>query len=135
MMTLVWLLSLHLLSSLLLLLLLLLFYLVFHTSGFHWTPSGGKSPQLFRSLLNILIDISSAVIWMFSVFPWISSTPSFFSMFFGIGPRVPTMINITGTFQFSGLGCYDYHHHNNNNVSLFQYFFFLHNYAWSKNIK
>ena len=72
---------------------------VFYTNVSWWFSTGvlrdSKSPQLSKTLLNILIDLNNAIVWMFSSHPSISS------------PLVtlPSAIGITVTIifcQFSG---------------------------------
>ena len=67
--------------------LVLIFYEFFTpevTGGFHSSPSGSKSFQLYRTFLNIFADLSSAVVWTISILFWISSSCSFFSRFQGL---------------------------------------------------
>ena len=59
--------------------LLLLFYSmwIFHTS-FNWRISDNNFLPVSRTLLNILADFNSAVVWMVSILPLISLSPSLF---------------------------------------------------------
>ena len=41
---------------------------------FHWGLSDSKSPQVYRTLLNILADLNNAVVWMVSTLPLISKS-------------------------------------------------------------
>ena len=61
-----------------------------------WSLSDSKSPQVFRTLLSILADLSNAVHWMVSTHPPISN--SFKPL--GIVPSAPITIGITVTFMF-----------------------------------
>ena len=85
----------------LLLSLLLYFMLVFHTISnwryFHWSLCNRKSPQVSRTLLSILADFNSSVVWMVSILLLISSSSSLFPRFWIIVSRTPTMIGITVT--------------------------------------
>ena len=67
---------------------------------FHWCLSDSKSPQVFRTLLCILADFSSYVVWMVSILNLIYRSVHFFSRFLEIVPKAPTMIDITVTFVF-----------------------------------
>ena len=42
--------------------------------GFHWSLSDSKSPQIFKTLLNIFSDLYNAVDGMVSISPSISKT-------------------------------------------------------------
>ena len=68
--------------------------------GGNWTPSCSKSSQLFKTLLSILDDLSSAMVCMVSILPRISSYPILFSRLLGIVPSTLMMIGITVTFIF-----------------------------------
>ena len=46
---------------------------------FHWSLSDSKSPKSSRTFINILADHNSAVVWMVSIIPLISSFASIFS--------------------------------------------------------
>ena len=46
---------------------------------FHWSLSYSKSPQVSRTLLNILADLNNAVVWMVSTSPLISKSSSTFT--------------------------------------------------------
>ena len=67
------------LFSLIFFLLLAKFLTPVLADGFHVDLGGSKSPQVFCTLLNILANLYSAVIWMFSVRPPISKLLSPFS--------------------------------------------------------
>ena len=67
---------------------------------FHWSTSDSKSPQVSRSLLKILADLSNSVVWM--VFPRsvISKFPSLYTKYLVTIPSAPIKIGITVTFMF-----------------------------------
>ena len=73
------------------------------TRSLHWSPNECKFPQLSRTILNILANFSSAVVWMVSVLPHIFSSFSIFSKFFEIVQRTPTVkcidINFSAPWQ------------------------------------
>ena len=49
-----------------------------------------KSPQVSKNLLSVLADITSAMVWMVSVLPIITSSSSLFSCFLGIVQSIPS---------------------------------------------
>ena len=65
--------------------------------AFHWSLSDSKCPQVSRTLLNIRVDFSSAVVEVVLVL-LISGSLSLFIRFFGIVPRAKTTIGITVIF-------------------------------------
>ena len=65
---------------------------------FHWSLSDNKSPQVSRTLLSILADFNTAVVWMVSTRPIISKSSS--SNPLATVPSVPITIGITFTFMF-----------------------------------
>ena len=67
---------------------------------FHWSLRDSKSPQVSRTLLSILDNLSNAVVWMVSICPLISNFSSPFTNPLGIVPSAPTTVNITVTFTF-----------------------------------
>ena len=67
---------------------------------FHWSLSDSKSPQVSRTLLSILSVLSNTVVWIVSILPLISSSPSPLSKNSVNVPRSPITIGITGTFMF-----------------------------------
>ena len=78
-----------------------------------WSLSDSKSPQLSRTLLNILADLNNAVIWMVSTCSRLSKSSSPFTNPLGIVLNAPTIISISVTFMFhiflvlfQGLGTY-----------------------------
>ena len=54
--------------------------------------------QLFRTLLCILVVLSSTVVWTVLIFLRISNSTSIISMFLGVVPMVSAMIGIAVTF-------------------------------------
>ena len=69
------------------------------TEGFPWSLVPA-SLQVSRTLLSILANFSSAMVWVASILPVISRSSNLFSRFLGIVPKTPTMIGITITFMF-----------------------------------
>ena len=67
---------------------------------FHWTLSDSKSPQVSRTLLNILAVINNAVVWMVSTCPPTSKSSSPFSNPLVTVPNVPITIGIIVTCMF-----------------------------------
>ena len=58
-----------------------LFHVSFNRWFFHKSPSDKKSSQTFRTLLNILADFNSAVVWIVTIFLLIIRSLNFFSRF------------------------------------------------------
>ena len=50
---------------------------------FHWSLSNNKSPQVFKTLLSILADLSNAVVWIVSTRPLISESSKSLYQSFG----------------------------------------------------
>ena len=69
---------------------------------FQWILNDSK---IFSGLLSILTDFSSAVVWMVSTLPLISSSLNLFSWFFENVLRAPKMICITAKFMFNNFFC------------------------------
>ena len=67
---------------------------------FHWSLSDSKSPQVFRTLLSILVDLNNAVVWTVSTPPVISKSSSPCTNHLVTVPRAPIIIGITVTFMF-----------------------------------
>ena len=67
---------------------------------FHWSLSNSKSLQILGTLLNILTDLSIAVVWMISARPPILSPSSSLTKTLEIVPNTPISIGITVTFMF-----------------------------------
>ena len=68
--------------------------------AFHWSLRDKKSPQHFRTLLSILVDLKNAVNWMVSARPFISDSSTLFTIPLGIAPSEPITIGITVTLMF-----------------------------------
>ena len=64
----------------------------------HWCLSDIRSPQISRTLLNILDDLNNAAVWIVSTFPLISKSSSLCTNL--IGPRAPITTAITVVFMF-----------------------------------
>ena len=71
---------------------------VFYFS-FNWSISD-KSIQVSRTLLSILADLNTAVVWMVLILPLVSSSPNLFSRLLGTIQQAPTKISIAITFMF-----------------------------------
>ena len=67
---------------------------------FHWSLSKSKSPRVSRTLLNILADLSNAVVWMVSIRPLITKSSGPFTNPLVIVPSAPITIGVTVTFLF-----------------------------------
>ena len=83
--------SLSLLSS------LLVFFVSFFTPA--WSLSDTKSPQVSRTLLNILTNLKNSVVWMVSLYPLTSHSSSPLSKPLEIIPTISITIGITITFM------------------------------------
>ena len=70
---------------------------------FHWSLSDRKSPQVSRTLLSILADLSNAVVWIVFIHPVISMSSSYFINPLVTVPRAPIPIGINVTFMFRSL--------------------------------
>ena len=66
----------------------------------HWSLSDSKSPQISRTLLSILADLSNAIVWMVSTCPLISKSFSPCPNPLVTALRAPIIIGITVTFMF-----------------------------------
>ena len=73
------------------------------TVDFYWSLSESNSFQVYRTLLSILADLNSTVVWMGSILPLISSSASLFFRALGSIPRAPTIIGIIITFVFPNI--------------------------------
>ena len=62
--------------------------------------SDSKSPQVSRTLLSIVVDLSNAVVWIVSTHPLISKSSSHFINPLATVPRTPIIIGINVTFMF-----------------------------------
>ena len=67
---------------------------------FHWSLSDSKSPQVSRTLLNILAVLNNVVVWMVSTRPSTSKSSSPFSNPFVTVPNAPITISIIVTCMF-----------------------------------
>ena len=67
---------------------------------FHLSLSDSKSPQVSKSLLDILANFSNAVVWMVSTCPHISKSSSPCTNTLLTVPRVPITIGIIVPFKF-----------------------------------
>ena len=83
---------------------------------FHWSLSDSKSPQVSRTLLNILVVLNDVVVWKFSTRPPTSKSSSPFSNPFITVPKTPITI-VTCMF------C-------NSFSSFFFFFFFYISFRW-----
>ena len=84
-------------------LLLLLFFTtlkVFHTDDFHRGLNDSKSPQVSRTLLSILVNLNSAVVWMVSTHVLISDSSTPFTNPLVTQPSASITIGIAVTFMF-----------------------------------
>ena len=70
---------------------------------FHRGFSGSNSRLVFRTLLDILADLSNAVVWIVSTCPLISKSSTSFINHLGTVPSPPLTIGITVTFMPRGL--------------------------------
>ena len=67
---------------------------------FYRRLSPGKAPQVSRTLLSILADLSNAVVWMVSTLPLISKSSSPLTSPLVSVPRTTITIGIIVTFMF-----------------------------------
>ena len=67
---------------------------------FHWILSDSKSPQVSRTLLSILADLSKVVVWIVSNRPLIYKSSCPFKNPSVIVPRAPITSSIIVTFTF-----------------------------------
>ena len=67
---------------------------------FQWSLSDSKSPQVSRTLLNILTVINNAVVWKFSPCPSTSKSSSPFNNPLVTVPKATITIGIIVTFMF-----------------------------------
>ena len=67
---------------------------------FHWSLSDSKSPQVSRTLLNILAILNNVVVWMVSTHLLTSKSSSLFSNPLVIVPNAPITIDIIVTCMF-----------------------------------
>ena len=69
---------------------------------FHWSLSDNKSPQVSRTLLSILANVSNAVIWIVSTRPIISKSSTSFTNFLVTVLSAQITTCDTVTFMFHG---------------------------------
>ena len=67
---------------------------------FHWSLSDSKSPQVFMTLLSVLIILNNAVVWIVSTHPPTSKSSSPLNSPLLTLPNAPIMIGIIVTFMF-----------------------------------
>ena len=68
--------------------------------AFLWSLSDSKSPQVSRTLLNTVVDLKNALVWMVSTGPLISNTSNLFTKPLEIVPSAPVIIGTTVNFIF-----------------------------------
>ena len=61
---------------------------------FHWSLSDSKCPQISRTLLSILTDLNSVVVWIVSTRPFIYKSSSPFNNPFATVPKAPITFGI-----------------------------------------
>ena len=69
----------------------------------YWSLSDSKSPQVYRTLLRILADLSNAVVRLVSTRPLISKSSSPSTNPLVTVPRAPVITGITVTVMFHSL--------------------------------
>ena len=67
---------------------------------FHWCLSNSKSPQVSRTRLSILVDLSNAVVLIVSTHPPISKSSRPFNNLLVTVPNTPITIGTIVTFMF-----------------------------------
>ena len=67
---------------------------------FHWSLRDSMTPQFFKTLLSILVNLSNAVIRIVLILLLISDSSNSFSRFLGTIPSATTIIGITLTLIF-----------------------------------
>ena len=94
------------LLTLLLLVVVVVFYIFACSSHqrwqmvFQWTLIDSKSPQVSRTLLNILANLNNTVVWMVSTHPLISISSSSWTSPLGTVPKAPVKIGIIVILMF-----------------------------------
>ena len=76
------------------------FFIPVLTGGFPWRPSDCKPPHVSRTLLSILVDLNSAVVWMNSILFVISSSSSLLVRPLRTVPKATTTTGINVTIMF-----------------------------------
>ena len=76
------------------------FFHQWHLMVFHWSLRDSKSPQVSRTLLNILAVFNNAVIWMVSTRSPTSKSSRPFNNPLVTVPKAPITIGIIVTFRF-----------------------------------
>ena len=90
---------------------------------FHWILGDNESSQASRTLLIILADFNSAVVWMVLILLLNSNLPSLFTRLLGTVSVAPTTIAITVTFMSHSFFFFSF---------FFFFFFFFCSLTWSK---
>ena len=67
---------------------------------FHWKLSDSQSPQVYRTLISILTNLNSTVVWMVFTCAFISNSSRPFTNLLVTILRVPITVGITITFMF-----------------------------------
>ena len=67
---------------------------------FHWSLSDSKSPQVSRTLLSILANLSNSVVWLISTRPLISDFYSHLTKPLGIIPSALITLSINDSLTF-----------------------------------
>ena len=67
--------------------------------AFHWSQADSKSPQVSRTLLSILADLSNAVAWVLPTHPLISNTSRPCTNPLMIVPSTSVIVGITVIFM------------------------------------
>ena len=63
----------------------------------HWSLNKNKSPEVSRTLLSILVNLSNAIVWILSTRPLIAKSSCPFTNPLVTVPRAPNTIGITVT--------------------------------------
>ena len=67
---------------------------------FHLSLSDSKAPEVSRTLLNILVNLNKAVVWIVSTRPLTSKSSGLFTSLFVTVPSAPITIGINVTRMF-----------------------------------
>ena len=87
-------------SVIIIILLVVIFFIPALDVVFLLRLSDSKSPQVSRTLLNILADLNNVVVWMVSARLSISISSSVLNKILGTAPSAPIIIGVTVTFMF-----------------------------------